>query len=120
MINDAEYEAFVCSLAKPGADILASLTPEKVDAWHMATGVCTEAGELLDAVKKYVVYEKPVDLENILEELGDLEYYMAGIRMRFQINRKNILRKNEEKLKKRYSKGYSNKQASERADKNGS
>lgn len=44
----------------------------------MATGVSGEAGELLDAVKKSVVYKKPLDRENVVEELGDLRHTWLG------------------------------------------
>lgn len=120
-IQDVDYSDFVASLVKPGEDILVSLTPERCHAWHMATGVSGEAGELLDAVKKYVVYNKPADLENVVEELGDLEFYIEGIRQSFGLDRNQIIAKNKEKLSKRYNSGkYSDKQAHDRADKTNS
>ena len=51
----------------------------------MVVGVSGEAGELLDAVKKAVIYRKPLDLENVIEELGDLEFYMEGLRQGLEI-----------------------------------
>jgi hypothetical protein len=45
------YTHMVKVLAKPGADIVASLTPETAHLLHMAVGVSGEAGELLDAVE---------------------------------------------------------------------
>jgi NTP pyrophosphatase (non-canonical NTP hydrolase) len=83
----------------------------------MGTGVSGEAGELLDAIKKYVVYNKPIDLENVIEELGDLEFYMEKIRQNLGITREQTLVANIEKLGKRYANGYSDKAAQERADK---
>lgn len=108
----------VKALAKPGADIVASLTPETAHLLHMAVGVSGEAGELLDAVKKASIYVKPIDRENVIEELGDLEFYMEGLRQGLGITREETLAHNVAKLSKRYASGsYSNQQAQERADK---
>jgi NTP pyrophosphatase (non-canonical NTP hydrolase) len=84
----------------------------------MATGVAGEAGELLDAVKKAAIYCKPVDIDNVIEELGDLEFYMEGLRQRFGLTREECLEANISKLSIRYKSGvYSNGQAQDRADK---
>lgn len=108
----------VKTLVKPGKDILETLTPEKVDLMHMAFGVCGEAGELLDAVKKHIAYNKELDRVNVIEELGDIEFYLEGIRQNLGITREETLEKNIEKLGERY-KGfkYTDKAAHERADK---
>jgi len=108
----------VAALVKPGADILADLSPASAHTLHMAVGISGESGELLDAVKKGAIYNKPYDRENIVEELGDLEFYMEGLRQSFGITREETIDANIAKLGERYSEGtYSNKQAQERADK---
>lgn len=113
-----EFGDMVRALAKDGALIKAELTPEDADMLHMAIGVSGEAGELLDAVKKATIYRKPLDLENIIEELGDLEFYMERIRQIAGITREQTIAANIAKLGKRYSSGaYSNEQAKTRADK---
>jgi NTP pyrophosphatase (non-canonical NTP hydrolase) len=105
-------------LAKPGAEILASLTPEKCDLWHHGTGVETEAGELLDAIKKVAIYGKEVDRANVIEELGDLEFYMEGIRQNLDITREETIAANIAKLTARYPERiYRDKDAVARADK---
>lgn len=105
-------------LAKHGVFILSDLTPNKVDLWHGATGCCTEAGELLDAVKKVVCYNKPTDRENVVEELGDLEFYMEMVRKNLGITREETLTHNMNKLAERYRNyTYSDQQAIDRADK---
>lgn len=111
------YPEFVAALVKPGAELLASLTPEKADLWHGATGVAGEAGELLDAVKKHVVYGKPADYANVVEELGDLEFYMEQVRQRMGITREQTIAANRAKLQSRYSAGYTDAAAIARADK---
>lgn len=112
------HKDMVTALKKSGVLILSSLTPTKCDAIHMTMGVSGEAGELLDAVKKWTMYEKDMDRENVLEELGDLEFFLEGLRQTLGISRAETLAKNIEKLGKRYHKGtFTNEQAQERADK---
>ena len=43
---------------------------------HGVVGAAGEVGELLDGLKKSWVYEKPYDRENVVEELGDTEFYL--------------------------------------------
>lgn len=112
------YAHFCASLAKPGEAIIESLTPNKAHALHMAVGVAGEAGELLDCVKKHVIYNKPLDRVNAVEELGDIEFYLENLRQSLGITREETIHQNRLKLGVRYSSGsYSDRQAQERADK---
>ena len=112
-----DHKKLVFELAKPGQDIVDELTPMQAFALHMAIGVSGEAGELLDTIKKFAIYQKPLDLENVVEELGDIEFYLQGIRQAFCIDREYVLQQNIEKLRKRYGKTYTNEAAQRRADK---
>ena len=113
-----KYAAMVAGLVKPGQVLIDQLTPQKAHVQHMAIGISGEAGELLDAVKKYTVYNKTVDLVNIVEELGDIEFYLEGLRQGFGVTREETLLANIAKLGKRYE-GliYSDAAAQARADK---
>jgi NTP pyrophosphatase (non-canonical NTP hydrolase) len=85
----------------------------------MIMGICGEAGELLDAIKKYTIYRGKLDRENVVEELGDLEFYMAGLRHHLGITRERCLRHNMDKLNVRYDVGtFTNEHATIRKDKN--
>ena len=112
------YSDMVAALAKKGEVIANELTAEDAHLLHMVVGVSGEAGELLDAVKKAVIYRKPLDLENVIEEVGDLEFYMEGLRQGLGITRQETIEANIAKLSKRY-KGlqYSDKSAQLRLDK---
>jgi len=77
-INHAEM---VKTLAKPGEDIIASLTPLKAHLWHMASCVMGEVGELTEAIAE----------EDMMEELGDIEFYLEGIRGPLNIDREKEL-----------------------------
>lgn len=118
---EQEHAAMVAKLKKPGEDILATLTPEKVDMMHMAFGLAGEAGEILDNIKRHVFYNKPFNRDNLVEELGDIEFYMEGLRDRAGITREETLKHNSNKLSTgnnaRYKEGYSDQAAQDRADK---
>lgn len=44
---------------------------------HVAWGLFTEVGELVDQAKKHIFYNKPLDIVNLKEELGDVMWYLA-------------------------------------------
>jgi NTP pyrophosphatase (non-canonical NTP hydrolase) len=111
------HPELVTALAKPGSDILDDLSPDQAFVLHMSIGVSGESGELLDAIKKWAIYQKPLDIDNVIEELGDIEFYLQGIRQAFCIDREDVLQANIEKLRKRYGQTYSNAAAISRADK---
>ena len=112
------FKQLAADLSKPGDEIAALITAQEAHLLHMAVGVSGEAGELLDAVKKSVVYKKPLDRENVVEELGDLRFYMAGLMNALNISEVELVEATNKKLAKRYAAGsYSNEQAQERADK---
>lgn len=116
--SEAAYASFVSKLVKSGVEIKEQLTPTEAHLVHMAMGVSGEAGELLDAVKKSCIYRKPLDITNVVEELGDLEFFMEGIRAALRITREEIIAANVEKLSARYPNiSYSNEAAIARADK---
>lgn len=46
---------------------------------HMCLGIVGEMGELVDAIKKAYVYGKGIDQTNIVEEVGDVSWYTAGL-----------------------------------------
>lgn len=86
---------------------------------HGAVGVAGEAGELLDAIKKAWVYNKPLDEQNLIEELGDVLWYVQHIANHLNVPLETIMYANMEKLKRRYPEGYSDQAAQARADKTG-
>lgn len=113
-----QFENMTLALAKDGAVIKQEITPEQANLLHMSVGVSGEAGELLDAIKKHVIYQKPLDVENVKEELGDLLFYMSNLMQSVGLSFEEVLQHNVDKLSVRYASGkYSNSQAQERADK---
>ena len=79
---------------------------EMIRVLHAALGVATEAGELLDAVKKHVYYGKPLDRVNLFEEVGDLFWYMAILADELGFSFDDAMKKNIAKLEARYKSGF--------------
>lgn len=111
------HAGLVYALKKDPKVVLLDLDSEGVDLIHMAMGISGEAGEIIDAIKKATIYRIPIDMDNIIEELGDLEFYMEGLRQRLSITREETLQGNIDKLEIRYKSGYSDEAAKARADK---
>ena len=53
-------------------------TEQGLDERHMNLGVITEVGETLDIFKKFLAYNKPMDLVNLGEELADISWYIVN------------------------------------------
>lgn len=95
------------------------LTPEQSNMLHSAVGQVTESLELLDAVRKHVFDGQPLDEDNVIEELGDLCFYLEAACQAIKMKREDIEELNVAKLCERYKDGYSDQQAQDRADKAG-
>lgn len=65
-----DYAKLVSELKKPGLLICEEMTPFKADLLHMAIGIMGEVVEYMDA-------ESP---EHKLEELGDIYFFVEGMR----------------------------------------
>ena len=73
-----------------------------------ALGICAEAGEFTEIVKKIVFQGKPVNEDNIYHmkrELGDVMWYVMQGCMALDTSLDEIIEMNVEKLQKRYPGG---------------
>ena len=77
----------------------------KLNLAHMAMGVSGEAGEILDDVKKHFAYDKAIDRGHILEEVGDVVFYLNGLIRLLDATWGEVLEMNVAKLSVRYPKG---------------
>lgn len=111
------HREFVRKLCKAGSVIAEELTPDDCHRLHMAIGISGEAGELLDSIKKATIYRKPLDIANIVEECGDLLFYISGMLDSIGVDIESAMSANVSKLSIRYGKSYSDKSAVERLDK---
>lgn len=72
------------------------------DLLHGALGVATEAGELLDVIKKNHAYGRELDHTNIREEIGDVLWYLALLARATGSSLDSIAEANVAKLRTRY------------------
>jgi len=73
-----------------------------------AVGMCAEAGEFTEVIKKTVFQGKPVTEENLFHlkrELGDIMWYVMQACMGLDTTLDEIVEMNVEKLKARYPGG---------------
>lgn len=89
----------------------------KMNLIHGALGVSSDAGELVDAIKKHTIYGKELDFDNVIEELGDVLWFCALICHTIGTNLDCVMAANIAKLAKRYPEMYTDEAAIARADK---
>lgn len=69
---------------------------------HAGMGCATESGELMDQLKKHIVYGKPLDLVNVQEELGDILWYIQLACNVMGVDMKDLMMQNMRKLRVRF------------------
>ena len=69
-------------------------------------GLCGEAGEAIDIVKKHLAQGHELDREKLAKELGDIAWYLAETATALDLKLEDVLKANIEKLKKRYPEGF--------------
>lgn len=69
---------------------------------HSRDGICSEAGEYADQYKRHVYYKQPLNETNLIEELGDLLWYIALACNVLGITMRQVMVANAQKLRKRY------------------
>jgi NTP pyrophosphatase (non-canonical NTP hydrolase) len=73
-----------------------------------AVGMCAEAGEFTEIIKKTLFQGKPVTEENLFHlkrEMGDIMWYFMQACMALDVSPEEIIEMNVEKLKSRYPGG---------------
>ena len=84
---------------------------------HAVLGIGGESGELIDLVKKSIVYHLPLDTRKLEEELGDLLHYIAMLLSAQGWSFEEVFVNNAIKLRKRYPNGFNYEDAIDRKDK---
>ena len=69
-------------------------------------GLCGEAGEAIDLVKKHLAQGHALDRELLAKELGDVAWYLAETATAIGCDLETILAGNLEKLRARYPDGF--------------
>ena len=104
------YDQFVLRLAKAES--------RRDMIFHAILGLCGEVGELADVIKKELVYNKSLDRAHLVEELGDIRFYLRFVQNMYEISDAEVLQRNADKLSIRYKDlTYTDQAAQDRADK---
>lgn len=106
-MNEAEYVKFV----------LSKLSPEgaKEPVINAALGIAGEAGEIADIVKKAHFHGHRVATEQLLDEVGDLMYYVFLLLTCLNSDLYTVLNMNMDKLNKRYPEGFDSRRSMNRS-----
>ena len=103
-----EYQKLAMTTLNPKLD-------EKDVLINSVMGLCAEAGEAIDIVKKWHAQGHELDKEHLAKELGDIAWYLAEAATAIGIPLEKIFSDNIEKLKKRYPDGFDEQKSRERA-----
>lgn len=104
-----EYQKLAMTTLNP------SLT-EKEILINGVMGLCGEAGEAIDIVKKHLAQGHELDKQHLAKELGDVAWYLAETATAIGIPLEEILQMNIDKLKQRYPDGFSAQSSIKRQD----
>lgn len=97
--NDADaYQQNVLKYAPDHHDYLLNVI-------YAAMGMCGEAGEASELIKKYAYHGHAIDTEHLARELGDVLWYVSYMAHLFGYPLGKIMVMNQEKLAKRYPDG---------------
>ena len=72
---------------------------------YAAIGICGEAGEVSELVKKYAYHGHAIDKDHLARELGDVLWYVSYMAHLFGYSLGEIMEMNQDKLAKRYPDG---------------
>lgn len=73
---------------------------------NMCMGLGGEIGEVIDIVKKHLYQGHKLELEKIINECGDVMFYLVNLCNILDINIEDVLIYNHNKLLKRYPTGF--------------
>lgn len=69
-------------------------------------GLNGEAGECIDIVKKHLFQGHPLNIDKLIDELGDVLWYVAITADGLGVPLENVMLHNIEKLRRRYPEGF--------------
>ena len=95
--NEYQVNALVTSNPLKGRERLA----------YLALGLCGEAGEVAEHIKKHVGHGHTLDIAALNKELGDVLWYLAVLADALNMELADIAKANIAKLKARYPAGFS-------------
>lgn len=94
-----EYQTLAMTTLNPALD-------KKDVLINGVMGLCGEAGEAIDIVKKHLAQGHELDKQKLIKELGDVAWYLAETAYALDVPLEDVLRQNLDKLKARYPQGF--------------
>ncbi len=70
-------------------------------------GLCGEAGEAIDIVKKHLAQGHALNRDALIKELGDVAWYLAETAYALDVPLEEVCQRNIDKLRARYPEGFS-------------
>lgn len=105
-----EYQTLALRTINPALPQIDQLT-------NGVMGLCGEAGECVDLVKKYRFQgHLELDTAHLAKELGDVAWYLAVTSAVIGYDLEDIFKMNIEKLEKRYPEGFDEAKSMKRAE----
>lgn len=92
------------------------MTNENAMLLNGVLGLCGEAGEVADIIKKYLYQEHGIDVEKLATELGDVYFYLHLCLLAIGHNVKDIEELVFAKLSKRYGDRFSSEKSINRKE----
>lgn len=77
-------------------------------------GIHGESGEISDIFKKHYNQGHGLDLDHVVEEIGDTMFYMVNLCNILEINMNDVLQQNIDKLLRRYPDGFESERSTNR------
>lgn len=81
--------------------------PRDVALTVWALGLCGEAGQVADHIKKHVGHGHPLNREYVKKELGDLLWYISALADWLDMSIESIAIQNIDELEEQYPDGFS-------------
>ena len=94
-----EYQKAALRTAKPHMDVYAQLQ-------EGALGLCGEAGEVADYIKKAAYQGHVMKTDRLVEEIGDVLWYAALLADAAGVGLDEVAQANVDKLWKRFPEGF--------------
>ena len=91
---------------KDAMTLLNPAIPSEDVLLNAVMGLCGEAGEAIDLVKKQRFQGHPLDRDALVKELGDIAWYLAEAAQGLGVPLEEIMRRNLDKLRRRYPGGF--------------
>jgi NTP pyrophosphatase (non-canonical NTP hydrolase) len=103
------YQRLAMRTANPALDVSQQLL-------NGALGLCGEAGEVADTLKKSLFQGHELDHDVVVKELGDVLWYVAQLCEALGLNMATVMEANVEKLRRRYPSGFSSAESVSRVE----